>query len=130
MIANRFKQLIERSGKTQSAVAKECGITPSRFSDVVQGRCILETEDLNAVCKSLNAEPSAVYSEKILDAIYGVEEQKPKESTTVSVRISKATAEWLDRLVETEMYRSRNEAVNAIINAKRRATNGWNDFLD
>lgn len=129
MIKTSLKKILAKSGKSQTAAARECGIAPSRFSDVVNGRAFLDEKEFAVLCKVFGVEPGDVYDSDILEIVYAKTERKRKDLTrSVQVRVSVPNIEWIDRLVENGTYESRCEAVNGIISAKRRQGNGWNDI--
>ena len=116
MIRNNWRGLIDKAGIKQNDIAKRAGVSAGLLSQTVNGQSVLEYDVLVTVCEIIGCKPENVYDEAIMESVYHKTKKEKAVRSTVSVRIPRERADEVDaKLVETGVYESRNEAVNAAI---------------
>lgn len=61
IVANNVKRILEETGTKHKKAAELCGYSQQRFSAMLNGRRVIKTEDVIALCRGLNVEPNELY---------------------------------------------------------------------
>lgn len=61
IVANNVKRILDETGTKHKKAAELCGYNPQVFSAMLNGRKVIKTEDVVALCKGLNVEPNELY---------------------------------------------------------------------
>lgn len=106
--------MLSAKGTTQAELADSIGLSRSMFSSVVNGSGVLSFEWLQKACDTLGIEPTSVYSEKMIDAIYNKE---PKRSVgeVVSIKLRHEYAQKVEYLKQRTNVESYTDAVKLAI---------------
>jgi DNA-binding Xre family transcriptional regulator len=98
MIQNRWKKMLEKSGITQAKMCDLLGVNSAVMSMAVCGIAMLELDALDVACAALKCKPSDIYADKVLSAVYGLDDLTPKKKrhATSSVRIPASVMSVVD----------------------------------
>lgn len=60
-ITDNLKRIIKKSGFKQYVIAKKCGYTPKRFSDMLNNRKLITAQDICMLCQGLGITPNDLF---------------------------------------------------------------------
>lgn len=63
-IIKTINRIIAERGLKKQSVAREIGITPQQFSDMLARRRIIKVEDISALCDALDISPNELFEYK------------------------------------------------------------------
>lgn len=121
MLANKWKQAVERSGMSQNKLAGELGLSSGEFSRICRGEIIPEPVVLDMLCRKFSIVPLDVYREETLKVMYQSEASRLilgwERDTRPNrrIRISAASADVLDAYVDRGMFASAKAAMEHMI---------------
>lgn len=65
-IAYNLKQIVKKSGLKQYVVAEKCGYSPKTFNNLLNGRKVINEEDILKICNGIGVTPDKLFGfEKI-----------------------------------------------------------------
>lgn len=117
MIRNDWRKMLDRAGFSQNRLADTVGYNRGIMSRICTGAQVMPMDDLIACTEILGCKPTDIYDDAAFQVLYpDVQPEVPKaKPSTVSIRIRKDVSDKLDRLVDSGIYDSRNEAVNGML---------------
>lgn len=63
-LSKRIKGIIAEKEIKKQTVAKKLGLSPSKFSDLLNGRRIIRGSDIIAICEALDISPNELFEYK------------------------------------------------------------------
>lgn len=56
-----IRKIIDEKGISKSIAAEKCGYTSKKFSSIINGRKLINAEDVKKICNGLGISPNQLY---------------------------------------------------------------------
>ena len=108
-----WKKVLSRCGRSQRSTARALNVNITEMNMVAQGRAFLTPEKFDRACELLGCRPTEVYSDDVLELMYGRAKGQTRKRG-LRVELEPKQQEFIEKMAEREGT-SKSRMVNAVL---------------